>query len=180
MEKLFFIGIKHSGKTSIARGLAKYLLVEHNDTDDLILAKLNGETIREFYNRIGDNDFHKAEEKILQDFIKANNYPFTLSLGGGACENTSTLDLCKKEGKLILITRPEKLVLSKILENGIPSFLNENDLEGSFHSLYERRNDIYKKYCDIEIELDEYYPFEKTMEIVINELIEKGVLDGRK
>lgn len=178
MANLFFTGIKHSGKTSIARAIANSLMLSHADTDDLILDSLVSEDIRSFYKRVGDVAFHQKEEEVLKDYVLLNN-DFSLSLGGGACENTDTLKFCKDNGILILITRPEELVLNKILENGIPPFLDSSDLKGSFHSLYKRRNGIYKEFCDIEIVLDEYYPFDVTIEIVLEKLKKEGVLHGK-
>ena len=52
-NNLFFVGIKHSGKTTFASRIASRLLVESSDSDDLILNTLGGESVRDYYKREG-------------------------------------------------------------------------------------------------------------------------------
>ena len=73
---LFFVGIKHSGKTTFAKRISSRLSLPSFDTDDLILLSLNGESVRDFYKREGKEafmkirqDFRKKKHMLLKSFI---------------------------------------------------------------------------------------------------------------
>ncbi len=163
MAKLFFVGIKHSGKTTQARLVSSILSLPFCDADDLIKEGLNGESVRDVYKREGKEAFMERERNAVHEYIMAHD-AFILSLGGGASDNTSLMEEMKKNGKIIYLKRKEEEMLPVILKHGIPAFLDENDLEGSFHKLYERRNRIYEEYADLVIDLGSYGDKAKTAE----------------
>ena len=161
MARLFFVGIKHSGKTTQARLVSKLTGLAFKDADDLVLETLSGESIRDVYRREGKEAFMERELSSVATFIDANS-SFILSLGGGAADNTRLMDLMKSSGKIIYLRRREDEMLPVILRHGIPAFLDENDIEGSFHAIYERRDRIYSAYADLAIDLGSYGDKEET------------------
>ncbi len=161
MARFYFVGIKHSGKTTQARLAAALLGMEYRDADDLVLQGLSGETIREAYRREGKEAFARRELEAVSSFIGSHG-SFILSLGGGASDSKALMDLMKESGKIIYLTRKEEAMLPVILRHGIPPFLDENDIEGSFHALYERRDAIYRSYADLIIDLGPYGDKEET------------------
>ena len=94
MARLFFVGIKHSGKTTQARLVSKLTGLAFKDADDLVLETLSGESIRDVYRREGKEAFMERELSSVATFIDANS-SFILSLGGGAADNTRLMDLMK-------------------------------------------------------------------------------------
>lgn len=68
---LFFAGIKHSGKTTMARLCAKRLGIPHYDSDDILLETIKADypDIRNFYRDAGPEQFKNREAKALRDFI---------------------------------------------------------------------------------------------------------------
>lgn len=174
-NNLFFVGIKHSGKTTFASRIASRLSVVSSDTDDLILESLNGESIREFYKREGKEAFMKKEEEATKAFIASHSLkPFILSLGGGASDNTSLLSLLHENGKIIYLKRDEKDMLSIILKHGIPAFLDKDNPALSFSLIYERRNAIYEREADLSIDLGPYGDKTEAEELILSYLMEKN------
>ena len=143
--------------------VAAMLGLEYADADDLVLETLAGESIREAYRREGKEAFARRELSAVSDFLNRHD-SFILSLGGGAADNTELMDTLKEKGTIIYLAREEKDMLPVILRHGIPPFLDENDLEGSFHALYQRRDRIYREYADLTIELGPYGDREETAE----------------
>ena len=86
MAGLFFVGIKHSGKTTQARLVSKLTGIMFRDADDLVLETLSGESVRDAYRREGKEAFMKRELEAVSSFISGNG-SFILSLGGGAADN---------------------------------------------------------------------------------------------
>lgn len=173
MARLFFVGIKHSGKTTQAKLVSRLTSIAFMDADDLIAQTLGGMSVREAYRKEGQEAFMKREKEAVKAFIEENG-SFILSLGGGAADNTELMDLMKREGSIIYLKRNESDMLPVILRHGIPAFLDENDLEGSFHRVYERRDRIYTEYADLVIDLGSYGDKEAAAERTAALLREKG------
>ena len=57
---LFFTGMKHSGKTTFARGTAERFSLTWADADDLILERIAPLSVREFYRSEGKEAFMRA------------------------------------------------------------------------------------------------------------------------
>ncbi len=171
---LFISGIKHAGKTTAAKHIAKHYNLPHLDTDDLILSYLNIDNVRQFYISEGKERFMEVEKEALKSYLD-KNIDSVISLGGGACDNDELISLCKENGVLIYISRPEKVLLQCILKHGVPPFLDENDVEGSFHSLFIKRDSKYRTVADYIIELGQFKSKEETASEIISFLEENNV-----
>ena len=173
-KHLFFTGIKHSGKTTFAKAISNEWGYPFFDSDDLILEKLDGKTIREFYKESGKEAFMSLELNAVRDFLSSSYPSFILSLGGGASDNAMLIDLIRDDGYLIYLQRNESDILPMILEHGIPPFLDANDVKGSFHQLYTRRDGIYRECADLIIPLGPYRNKKETQDYIEKKLKENG------
>ena len=172
MVKLYFTGIKHSGKTTQARLVSERLSLPFSDADDLILQEINT-SIREFYKEYGKEAFMEKEYEAVSRYEKEND-SFILSLGGGASDNTALMRLMKESGKIIYLKRNESEMLPVILKHGIPAFLDKDNLESSFHEVYVKRDSIYTEEADLIIDMGPYRDKAETAEMVIEKLKENG------
>lgn len=173
-KNLIFTGIKHSGKTTQARLVSTFLSLPIYDTDDLILEDTGEESVRDYYKTHGKDAFMAEEVRVYNELRKRETRTFVLSLGGGASDNTELMDEVRKDGFIIYIKRPEDVLLRKILRGGVPPFLDENDIEGSFHALYSRRDGVYSSYADMTVSLGEYSDKRETALKIIDRLREEG------
>ena len=172
---LFFVGIKHSGKTTFAKRISSRLSLPSFETDDLILLSLNGESVRDFYKREGKEAFMKKEVEAVSSFISSHHTsPFILSLGGGAADNDPLMSILHENGKIVYLKRNEKDMLGVILKHGVPAFLDKDDPARSFSILYERRNAIYEKQADLTIDLGPYGDKKATEDYIWSFLKEKN------
>lgn len=173
MVKLYFTGIKHSGKTTQARLVAQQLLLPFSDADDLILSHIQEPSVREFYKAHGKESFMEKEFEAVDEFEKAND-SFILSLGGGAADNTPLMNLMKETGKIIYLKRKESDMLPVILKHGIPAFLDPENLELSFHKVYSARDAIYSDMADLVVDLGPYRDKAETAQMLLEILKEKN------
>ena len=95
MAKIFFAGIKHSGKTRMAKLVSAMLGMESVDADDLALPLLDGLTVREYYRKYGKEAFMKKECEAVKHYSEGRE-SFILSLGGGASDNSDLMSYIKK------------------------------------------------------------------------------------
>ena len=177
MQNLFIAGIKHSGKTTFARLLAKRLELESVDSDDLVLRRIAPLSIREYYAKEGKESFMRTELDAIKEFVSTQESAFIMSLGGGASDNSELIEYIRENGKLIYLRRKEKEMLPVILKHGIPAFLDPEDLEGSFHRLYQKRDGIYRTIADKTVDMGCYRDREETLESLIEQL--EDIIDER-
>jgi shikimate kinase len=95
MNKIVFIGYMGSGKTTIAKFLAKKLHLPFEDLDQIIEneEKL---TVKSIFETKGEVFFRKLEHQTLKNFI-ALNENFVLSLGGGTPCYANNMNLLKEK-----------------------------------------------------------------------------------
>ena len=174
MAILYFCGIKHSGKTTLGRLVAQKGGYRCIDNDELILKdRPEFLSIRELYKSEGKEAFMAQEVSSLQAFLATNPANTIISLGGGACDNESLVSLLKASGRVIYLKVEEKALLKRILVGGVPPFLDPHDIAGSFSTLYTHRDDLYRKFSDIVIELLSYKKINENAEYLFSRLSEE-------
>lgn len=153
LKHLFFLGIKHSGKSSLAAVSAEFLGWEFLDSDSLVEAVIPQDyTVRTFYAEMGKHQFMELELEAVKKVLEEHHSnPFCLALGGGACDNHSLMDLCRSWGVQVFLDTPEEILFRRIISGGIPPFLSRDDPGGSFSSLFQERRKLYLKNCDVRI-----------------------------
>ena len=88
MDSIIIVGMKHSGKSSLGKGLASYFSLEFFDTDKIIEEKTNM-SVRNLFVEKGEQAFKDAEVescKFLLERVKTSN-PLIIATGGGICDN---------------------------------------------------------------------------------------------
>ena len=173
MAKIFFAGIKHSGKTRMAKLVSARIGACCADADDLALPLLGGLSVREYYRKNGKEAFMEKEHEAVSRYCSENG-SFILSLGGGASDNEALIRCIKENGKVVYLRRNEKDMLPVILRDGIPPFLDTADPAASFHRLYEERDGKYSAIADLILDLGPYGDKEETAERILAALRENG------
>jgi len=171
MRHLYFCGIKHSGKSTLGELAAKALDYSWIDLDDLVLQNIAPcRSIREFYQEAGKKAFMEEEVKALRTFLSTTQTPYIISLGGGASDTQALIELVKQSGKLVYLEVDESVLLQRILEGGIPPFLDPSSPQASFASLYKRRHERYSNICDIMVRLPNYVDVRDTARFLVDRL----------
>lgn len=158
-KNIFLMGIKHSGKSTLGKMLAKELNKEFFDTDNLIEEFYCSEkklvdklSFREIYKIEGAEGFQKIEASVCK-WIKENVCDSVVSFGGGVIENKEAVDYLIGAGVFVYLKEDIDTLYKRIVANGIPPFLSEGDPYENFLILYERRAKLYQKKADIIVEL---------------------------
>ncbi len=155
-QTVFFItGMKHSGKTSAAMYAAHRMGCRFADSDDLVLGSIGDmyTSVREFYRAEGKELFMEREFQVVSKFLDDyREEDLCISLGGGACDNQALMDICRASGVIIVLREPAEALYNRIIEGGIPPFLDAEDPRGSFSKLYDQRNGLYNAFGDVIID----------------------------
>lgn len=169
-KSLVLIGIKHSGKTTQGRLLAKHYGCPFIDIDDEI-ARLAGKTPRELYIEQGQSGFLAVEEQACRNAAaECAGRRAVISTGGGICDNPPALEALRACGTFIFLKVPEKTSADRILKKAcrladggwknLPAYIarrhpaSEDDVRRIFHDFYVIRDAAYGRLADITVEAD--------------------------
>ena len=161
---IVLLGIKHSGKSSLGRRLARALTRNFADTDEEILGRAAEKrlpvaggmpgvvtSVRELYRALGVDGFSALETEALGALLKQRG--LVIASGGGLADNSDALKLLGDGVLSVFLDAPESLLYERVIKQGIPPFLDPTDPAGSFSILYSRRRAVYSGVADIHLEL---------------------------
>ncbi|MCK9167157.1 MAG: AAA family ATPase [Bacteroidales bacterium] len=150
--KLFVIGYMGSGKTTLAKKLAKKLDLPFNDLDQCLEQKLK-QNIPAIFSEKGELFFRKQERKLLHTFN--NHTPEIISTGGGTPCYYDNMEWMKAHGVTLYLKLPPKALAKRLQESKIQRPLLEN---------------IGNKIAYIEQHLSEREVFYNQAEIIVSGL----------
>jgi shikimate kinase len=179
----YFFGLKHCGKSTLGRITAHAFSMNFLDADDILNNFLSKKpnyksmSIRELYHTKGKQKFQEYEYQsmvenleyklAISDSSSSKSINTIYALGGGACDNTPLLQFLKQTlGTFFYIKQDEKVLLNRILQSGIPPFLDNKNPEGSFHKLFTARSNIYEEQADHIIDISGKQPIEDSVRII--------------
>ncbi len=143
-QNIVLVGMPGSGKSTVAKMLAKELGMQFVDSDDEIVKK-TGKTIPEIFKEKGESGFRELEGAVIAEISKKQHS--VIATGGGAILNRRNIELLSENGRIYFIDRP----LSEIAATSDrPLSSNREDLK----KRYSERYDIYLKSCDKHIKAD--------------------------
>jgi shikimate kinase len=137
-------GFMGSGKSTVARLLARQIGWQHVDLDKRII-EVSNLTIPEIFAKHGESEFRRIEhEQLIRILGEASeqNRPRLVSLGGGTTAQPQNLALLRQAGSILIwLHCPVEDLLKRIAHiQDRPLFRDE----ASFRKLYEDRLPFYE------------------------------------
>ena len=140
-KNLVFLGMMGSGKSSIGSLIAKKLLLNFIDIDNVIENEL-GLSIKKIFETKGENYFRKFEEKTTLKKLKSSST--VISLGGGAFSNKEIRNEVIKNHISFWLNWSDDILLNRI-KNSKKRPLAFNSSENEIIDLIKKRSNIYSK-----------------------------------
>lgn len=171
---IILVGIKHAGKTTVGKFIARQQNLPFFDIDRIIETQ-TGKSCRNLYKDDGVDAFKQAEIQACRFFTESPEYSegvnAVIATGGGICDNTIALEILKKIGVIIYLNIPKHIAFARIMksakrEKSLPAYLQkdtiqtEDDMKNAFYELYKKRSDIYRAVSDIIIDIENLSPKE--------------------
>lgn len=140
---LILFGFKRCGKTYFGQKVAEKLKMTFIDTDVLV-ENLHGEEMdcREIFNQIGEAGFRSLERDVVMSLQNLKNA--IISVGGGVMLDRKNLDSLEDIGRLVYLDTSKEILKKRMLYGELAAYLDEEDPEGSFNSMYDLRKPIYE------------------------------------
>lgn len=142
---IVLIGMPGCGKSTIGEILSYKLKMNLVDLDRYI-EKKQGNTIPEIF-KMGEEYFRNIESKCAYEVSKKKNT--VICTGGGIVKKQENIEILKENGVVVFINRPLQNIFDDVDTNSRPLLKDNKD---NLYKLYDERYDLYKNYCDIEVE----------------------------
>ena len=135
--KICLIGLQGAGKTTVGRWVSSRLGVDFFDLDQCLIAKHAASSIKEVFEALGENKFHKEELLCLEPILNCSSY--VIALGGGAVE---ALERIPEDVHVIYLFRSLKTLESE-LRPPYPAWVDAKDPLTSLQQRWEERHPLY-------------------------------------
>ncbi len=156
--RVILAGLKHSGKSTLALRLAEELSLPYFDLDRLIETEYRTDRLvacRDIYRRHGRRYFMSLETQAAKRLSLAlRKRPGVGALGGGTCDNAAAVEALVGCALIVYLRDGEARLFERIMRGGLPAFLPKDDPSAAFHELYLRRDALYRRLADVEIDID--------------------------
>lgn len=164
---LILCGLPGSGKTAVGQLLAQRLNKNFIDTDKLLeqwqyMQTDKWMTCREIARSEGEDRF-----RILENTVVAGAVTFkdcVIATGGGTLLQQENVRLLKSLGKIVYLKAYPGVVLPRLLQNGMPTYLDALDPVGSFDKLADHRSPIYEQACHLMVD---------TQNLTLDQIVER-------
>ncbi|MFA7566128.1 MAG: shikimate kinase [Alkalispirochaeta sp.] len=151
-------GLKHVGKSTVSRLVARDLDIPCFDTDDVVLdlASLgdgdNAASVRSVYRTLGKNRFQQLEAEAVESILKTVSLntvtgkatSAVIATGGGICDNPPALQLLKEHTRMVFLDEDPEVLYRRIITGGIPAYLDRDRRYAHFMEIGTARRDRYR------------------------------------
>jgi shikimate kinase len=111
MQRLFLIGYRGSGKSTVARIVAERLGWAAVDSDDLVESEA-GKSIAAIFAEESETAFRDLEERVVATLCEADQT--VVALGGGAVLRETTRERLKNAGPVVWLTASAATLAERI------------------------------------------------------------------
>ena len=153
-----------TGKTSVAKLVARKLGKRYVSTDNLIVRK-SKKTIAQIFDENGEEAFRTFEVEVIEEVSKMEN--LVIDCGGGVIVNRINIERLKQNGIIFLLTASLNIILERnSREVGKRPLLRVGNQMDIVERLYNFRAPLYESSADYII---------NTTELSINQIAERVI-----
>ena len=143
------VGLPGSGKSTVGRQLARRLGLSFTDSDHVIEQRL-GCSIREFFEREGEQPFRDIEESVLGELASAG--AGVLATGGGAVLRPANRQRLRDAGHVLYLRSTPEEVFRRVRHDGNRPLLQVKDPLTRLRALHDERDPLYREAAHFVIE----------------------------
>ena len=146
---LSLIGLPGSGKSTVGRQLARRLQLPFHDSDHVIEARL-GCTIRQFFEREGEDSFRAVESRVIDELTLAP--AAVLSTGGGAVLLPANRQHLRERGQVVYLKSSPEELFRRLRHDRNRPLLQGGDPLTRLRDLHAVRDPLYRETASFTIE----------------------------
>lgn len=143
------VGLPGSGKSTIGRHLARRLDVRFFDSDFVIERRI-GYSIREFFEREGEQAFRDLEQDVINEL--AQNNGCVLSTGGGVILRQANRDMLHQRCQVVYLHSAPEDIFRRLRHDQSRPLLQVADRLARLNELYNLRDPFYREAAHFVVE----------------------------
>lgn len=136
------VGLPGSGKSTVGRQLARRLQLSFVDSDHAVEAKL-GCSIREYFEREGEERFRDVEESVIEDLTR--NHRGVLSTGGGSVLRPNNRANLRNSGQVVYLKSSPDELFRRLRHDMNRPLLQVADPLSRLRDLFAVRDPLYRE-----------------------------------
>ena len=137
---IVLVGFMGTGKTVVAKMLAKKMGMKYISTDEVIEDK-ERRSINEIFKKNGEPYFRRAEKEVVKKVAQLNN--FVIDAGGGIVLDKENIQNLKRNGKIICLTATPEAILERTKRYHHRPLLNAESPKDKVEELLRFRAPFY-------------------------------------
>jgi shikimate kinase len=147
--RIALVGLPGSGKSTIGRQLARRLGLVSLDTDHVMEQRL-GCSIREYFEREGEESFRDVEESVLDDLTQTHNG--ILSTGGGSVLRPTNREHLHSRCHVVYLRSSPEEIFRRLRHDVQRPLLQVDDPLSRLRDLYAIRDPLYRETAHFVVE----------------------------
>ncbi len=147
------IGLPGSGKSTVGRQLARRLKIGFVDSDQVLERRL-GCSIREFFEREGEERFRDLEQQVLDELTRtsAGSEACVLSTGGGVVLRAANRAVLHERCTVVYLRSAPEEIFRRLRHDKSRPLLQVADPFARLCELYAQRDPLYREAAHFVIE----------------------------
>lgn len=150
ISNIILCGLPGCGKSTVGQIVASQLRWKFIDTDRLVEEAYFQKnkirrSCREIAHAEGSESFRNWEQQAISNLKDCHQC--VIATGGGAFNRHENRILLQSIARVIYLAESPHVLLPRICRNGIPSYLDPEDLDASFAKLIQERIPLYQTAC---------------------------------
>ncbi|MFC1698684.1 shikimate kinase [Candidatus Omnitrophota bacterium] len=134
------VGFMGTGKTQVARALAKALEMKYISTDEVIEDR-ERRSINDIFKKNGEPYFRRLEKEVVKKVAQLNK--FIIDAGGGVVLDQENIADLRKNGKIICLAATPEVILERTKRYHHRPLLNVADPKAKVEQLLADRAPFY-------------------------------------
>jgi len=150
-HNIYLIGPMGSGKSAVARRLAKQLGLAFHDSDEEIESR-TGVDIPYIFDKEGEAGFRKRESAVIAELVELDG--IVLATGGGVAQDPGNRSLLAANGIVVYLYTSVAEQVRRTRKSRNRPLLNNGNRAEVLQQLMDRRDGQYREIADLIIETD--------------------------
>lgn len=169
------VGLPGSGKSTVGRQLARRLGLPFADSDQVIEQRL-GCSIREFFEREGEDRFRDLEETVIDELTQQHRG--VLATGGGVVLREANRRRLQERGSVVYLRSTPEEVFRRLRHDVNRPLLQVDDPLARLRELFATRDPLYRETAQFVIDTGRP-SVASLVGLIVTQLELAGVLPGR-
>ena len=143
------VGMPGSGKSTVARQLARHLACEYLDSDAVLEERL-GMSIREWFAREGEESFRDEEQAVIDELTQRES--IVLATGGGSVLRPSNRNALHSRCHVFYLRASPEDLFRRLRHDTQRPLLQVADPQQRLRDLYRERDPLYRRTAHFVVE----------------------------